>query len=146
LARLRLLSLFAWHQWQLGRQRTAINLLEQALALANQTGYIRSILDVPGLEPLLVESSHPIAAGLLRCIEQENRLDDLARLTPKERTVLELLANDEKYREIADKLNISMDTVRFHVRNIYRKLGVNRRMEAVQHAQIAGIIKKANPV
>ena len=140
LTRLRLLSLFAWHQWRLRNEDSALELLGQALELADQTEYIRGILDTPGLAPLLAETHHPTATRLLRQMEYENQLIDLTRLTPQERIVLELLAKDDKYREIAEALNISMDTVRFHVRNIYRKLGVNRRFEAAQVAWKAGLV------
>jgi len=55
----------------------------------------------------------------------------LARLTPAEREFLDLLANGYAYKEIADRKNISIDTVRSYVRTVYEKLHVHSRTEAV---------------
>jgi DNA-binding NarL/FixJ family response regulator len=55
----------------------------------------------------------------------------LARLTPGERDFLDQLAKGYAYKEIADRLNISIDTVRSYVRTVYEKLHVHSRTEAV---------------
>ncbi|HEY5298047.1 MAG TPA: response regulator transcription factor [Verrucomicrobiae bacterium] len=55
----------------------------------------------------------------------------LAALTPGERDFLDQLANGYAYKEIADRLNISIDTVRSYVRTVYEKLHVHSRTEAV---------------
>ncbi|WNJ20555.1 response regulator transcription factor [Pontibacter sp. G13] len=52
-------------------------------------------------------------------------------LTPREREVLEQLCQGKSYKMIADALFISEDTVRHHLKNIYRKLQVNSKSEAV---------------
>ncbi|MEQ2008198.1 MAG: response regulator transcription factor [Limisphaerales bacterium] len=52
-------------------------------------------------------------------------------LSPREREVLDLLAKGHRYKEIAELLSISFDTVRAHLRNIYDKLQVRSRTEAV---------------
>lgn len=54
----------------------------------------------------------------------------LARLTRREREVLELLADGVDTKEIADRLTLSLTTVRNHVQNILAKLGVHSRLEA----------------
>ena len=54
----------------------------------------------------------------------------LARLTPAEREFLDQLANGYAYKEIADRMNISIDTVRSYVRTVYEKLHVHSRTEA----------------
>ena len=56
---------------------------------------------------------------------------EVATLTRRERESLELLAQGFLYKEIADRLGISLDTVREYVRNIYAKLHVSSRTEAV---------------
>lgn len=53
-------------------------------------------------------------------------------LTRREQELLELLSKGYRYREIADKLFISIETVRTHVRNVYEKLQVNSRTEALK--------------
>ncbi|MBP6311509.1 MAG: response regulator transcription factor [Flavobacteriales bacterium] len=53
-------------------------------------------------------------------------------LTDREKGVLDQLANGLMYKEIAAKANISTETVRKHVRNIYNKLQVSSRMEAIR--------------
>ena len=52
-------------------------------------------------------------------------------LTQREQELLQLLAKGLRYKEIADKLFLSTDTVRTHIRNIYRKLEVQSRTEAI---------------
>jgi LuxR family maltose regulon positive regulatory protein len=53
-------------------------------------------------------------------------------LTEREYEVLELLAQGLRNEEIAAKLVISLNTVKFHVRTIYSRLGVRNRVEASQ--------------
>lgn len=55
----------------------------------------------------------------------------LDMLTTREQELLQLLAQGLRYKEIADKLFLSTDTVRTHIRNIYRKLEVQSRTEAI---------------
>jgi LuxR family maltose regulon positive regulatory protein len=55
-------------------------------------------------------------------------------LTPRERTVLSLLAQGRSKREIAAELYLSFNTVHSHTKAVYRKLGVSSRREAVERA------------
>jgi DNA-binding NarL/FixJ family response regulator len=52
-------------------------------------------------------------------------------LTPRESEILDLLSKGLLYKEIADHLKVSYNTVNNHVRHIYEKLHVNTRTEAV---------------
>jgi PAS domain S-box-containing protein len=61
-------------------------------------------------------------------------------LTPREREVLLLLAKGQGTREIAQNLVISPNTVRNHIQNIFQKLHVHRRAEAVAYAIKHGLI------
>ena len=56
---------------------------------------------------------------------------DLDILTKREKEILEMLSRGLLYKEISDQLSISSETVRKHVYNIYAKLHVNNRVEAV---------------
>ena len=53
-------------------------------------------------------------------------------LSRREQEILGLLSKGFRYKEIADKLFISIDTVRSHAKNIYEKLQVNSRVEALK--------------
>ena len=53
-------------------------------------------------------------------------------LSRREKEIVEELARGYRYKEIADKLFLSVDTVRTHIRNIYEKLQVNSRIEALK--------------
>ncbi|HXI69615.1 MAG TPA: response regulator transcription factor [Verrucomicrobiae bacterium] len=55
----------------------------------------------------------------------------VALLTPGEKEFLDQLANGYAYKEIADRMKISIDTVRSYVRTVYEKLHVHSRTEAV---------------
>ena len=55
----------------------------------------------------------------------------LGKLTPAEREFLDQLSNGYAYKEIADRMGISIDTVRSYVRTVYEKLHVHSRTEAV---------------
>jgi LuxR family maltose regulon positive regulatory protein len=50
------------------------------------------------------------------------------------------LASHLTSTEIADALFISVNTVRFHIKNIYAKLGVHRRADAIKSAKESGIL------
>ena len=73
----------------------------------------------------------PAASGVqLRSAGEQNE-----PLTERELTVLRYLQSVLSNEEIASKLFVSPNTVKTHVRNIYRKLGVGRRREAVRRAR-----------
>lgn len=62
-------------------------------------------------------------------------------LRPREREVLQLLFAGLSNQEIADSLGISEGTVRIHVSNVFHKLGVSRRTEAISAALKRGLIR-----
>ncbi len=86
----------------------------------------------------------PQIARLVISVFQENRVfktgDEKYDLTNREKEVLALLSEGNNYQEIGDTLFISVDTVRHHIRNIYRKLHVHSRSEAVAKAIRKGLI------
>jgi len=53
------------------------------------------------------------------------------RLSPRESQVLDLLSAGYRYKEIGDELGISVETVKFHVKNICEKMHVRNRAEAI---------------
>jgi DNA-binding NarL/FixJ family response regulator len=61
-------------------------------------------------------------------------------LTPREREVLELLSDGLSARQVARRLALSERTVNTHVANLYRKLGVSNRVQAVREAIRLGLV------
>ncbi|MDQ6977144.1 MAG: helix-turn-helix transcriptional regulator, partial [Ghiorsea sp.] len=61
-------------------------------------------------------------------------------LTARENEVLNFIAKGYSYNEIAEAFSLSTNTVRAHIRNIYRKLAVSSRSEAVFEAAHLGFI------
>ena len=59
-------------------------------------------------------------------------MNDILTLSPQERRILVALSFGSLYKEIASDYNISINTVKKHLKNIYRKLDVNKRTYAVQ--------------
>lgn len=66
--------------------------------------------------------------------------EEAAALSTREKEVLFQLAEGNNYQEIADALFISVDTIRHHIRNIYKKLHVHSQSEAVAKAIRKNII------
>jgi len=130
-----------------------LNALQQALELAEPEGYARVFIDEGEPMALLLRqtANRGIAPGyvgqLLAVLEtgtQEQPAIDMSSLveplSAREIEVLELLADRLSNREIAQRLFISLPTVKSHTRNIYGKLGVHNRKEAVVRAQALGIL------
>jgi len=73
-----------------------------------------------------------IARKVVQYFNQRGRADtELGKLSKREREVLDHLAQGVPYKEIADVLALSIDTVRMHIKGIYGKLHVHSRGEAV---------------
>ena len=119
--------------------------LQQALSLAQPHGYLRTFADIgEPLLPLLQEAAQralmpayigkiisamkgkgPLVVGTAQLVEP---------LSVRELEVLRLLVSGFSNRQIAAKLVISLGTVKTHVHNIYGKLEVNNRGQAIQRA------------
>ncbi len=83
-----------------------------------------------------------IAAKVISLLRQqaESKNQDEISISSKERIILENLANGKTYKFIADELNISVHTVRYHIKNIYAKLQANSQSEAIAQAYKKGIL------
>jgi DNA-binding NarL/FixJ family response regulator len=85
----------------------------------------------------VVEGGSPMSAPIARKVVQSLQthrpagVDETAELSPREREVLDGLAEGQAYKQIADKLNVSIHTVRNYIRRIYEKLHVRTSAEAV---------------
>lgn len=133
-----------------GHEREAFAALEHALALAMPSGFIRVFVDLgPRLRVLL--DRMPPKRDLMKYVAQiaaafpkrSAAAEDGALaepLTDRELEILEFLAQRYSNKEIAAKLVISPMTVKRHTINIYQKLFVQSRRQAVEAAQRLGIL------
>jgi LuxR family maltose regulon positive regulatory protein len=144
-----------------GETGRAMDRLERALILAEPRGFYRIFVDEgPAIAPLLYEAQkRGIAPDYVRRLlaafpgdepEQAERLqspvvpfDYVEPLSERETEILELIAEGLTNPEIATRLFLSPHTVKTHTRNIYGKLGVHTRTEAVAKARILGILRSA---
>jgi LuxR family transcriptional regulator, maltose regulon positive regulatory protein len=130
----------------------AMNLLERALALAAPLGFVMTfVCHGPPMEGLLREAvargvSSVYAGRLLAAFStgkparppadtHHQQAALLEPLSKRELDVLRLLASSLTGSQIADELFISLATFRTHTKNIYGKLGVHNRIEAIERAR-----------
>jgi LuxR family maltose regulon positive regulatory protein len=133
---------------------TAVISLEEALRRAEPEGHVRLFLHAgPAVTGLLrsIASRPHATAHARRVLAAADLIDGSPRpattaglglvdeLSPRELDVLRLLRSDLSGPEIARELVVSLNTVRTHTKNIYVKLGVNNRREAVRRADELGL-------
>jgi LuxR family maltose regulon positive regulatory protein len=141
-----------------GNTALAMVALEQALSLATQGGFVRVFVDEgePMLRLLREAASRGLAPEFVDKLLAAFDLTDLAGvgegsprpraqplvepLSERELEVLGLLAAGLSNPEIAQELVIAVSTVRSHLKNIYGKLDVHRRWDAVQRAGELGLL------
>ena len=76
----------------------------------------------------------PMSTRIARMVVSSFKRHPLPELSSREKEVLTELCNGKSYKMVGESLFISQDTVRTHIRNIYRKLEVNSKSEAVAKA------------
>ncbi len=62
-------------------------------------------------------------------------------LSPREQQILDLVARGFTYPEVAEQVRVSLNTIHTHIRNIYGKLGVHNKTEAVFEARQIGLLR-----
>jgi LuxR family maltose regulon positive regulatory protein len=150
-----ILTLQALARWAKNEKEQAVSTLTEALALAEPEGYVRTFVDEgPAMADLLSATLEVRQRGhadpakriparylakLLAALAQENaaagRQLHEPVLSERELEVLALIASGESNQEIANKLFITVATVKTHINNLYRKLGVRSRTQAVARAR-----------
>jgi DNA-binding NarL/FixJ family response regulator len=68
---------------------------------------------------------------------------DALDLTARELTILEALQTGRSNKEIAETLALAEQTVKFHLTNVYRKLGVTNRLEAIRYAHEHDVVERS---
>jgi RNA polymerase sigma factor (sigma-70 family) len=84
-----------------------------------------------GGSPMTTHIARKVVQSFQKSTGQQQAADELSELSEREQQVLDLLAQGLIYKEIADKLSISYETVHTYIRRIYEKLQVRTRTEAV---------------
>lgn len=126
-----------------GNLPLAFQSLERALEIGRAGGYVRVFLDEgERMKDLLnryqQQRKDEFAAGLLTAFGRPARPDQSALIEPltaRELEVLKLLALGMSNPQIAEKLYLSVGTVKTHVKHIYGKLGVDDRVKAAARAR-----------
>jgi LuxR family maltose regulon positive regulatory protein len=131
-----------------GHGAEAVAALDAALSLAEPEGYVRVFAEqgapLAGLLRQAAAEGIGAASRLLTALSTSHALPSghggppsplIEPLSARELEVLQLIADGFSNREIAEKLVLAVTTVKKHASNIYGKLGVRSRTEAVAHAR-----------
>ena len=147
--------------YDLNHRQEALQRFARAVAIARQGGYLLTVANIMKSRPEV------LADGLNWCARQGEDVEFLVRiakisnlprgiwiqfdkdivefgaveLTERERDLLWLLGRGESNKQIARDLAISGNTVSWHLKNIFVKLGVENRTQAVKAAQQLGLMK-----
>ena len=82
----------------------------------------------------LVNGGAPMSSNIAKMVVGSFRKNPNSPLSTRETEVLELLSKGKSYSMIADELFINKETAKSHIKNIYSKLQVNSKAEAIQKA------------
>jgi LuxR family maltose regulon positive regulatory protein len=140
-----------------GDRPAALSALDRALVLAEPEGYVRLFVDegapmaalltaVPPTAPTARYAAHLLAALGETTAQTADQRGLVEPLSARELDVLRLLASDLGGPDIARQMVVSLNTVRTHTKNIYAKLGVNTRREAVTRAGELGLLTRGRGV
>jgi LuxR family maltose regulon positive regulatory protein len=145
-----------------GERARAAQLLDEALASAEPGGFVRIFVDegAPMARLLYEALSQGVHPGYVRRLLAAFPVDEPQQATPartnaagaglaepvseRELEVLSLIAEGLTNQEIAARLYLSLHTVKAHARNIYAKLGVSSRTQAVARGRALGILPPGN--
>ena len=127
------------------KRRSSFDVLNEVLRAVRREGFVRLVLDeAPFIVELLeayvksrnaTEQDH--AAHLLSLLVNAATDHEATKLSKREQQVLEELSKGLPDKVIARNLGVTENTIRFHLKNIFRKLRVNSRLQAVTEANQA---------
>jgi DNA-binding NarL/FixJ family response regulator len=114
---------------------------------AHRFDIVRSLLDLhAGGSPISPSIARKILARMKKggkepVVSAEAEITAVGILTKREAAILDLIARGDSYGDVAKLLSVSVGTVQTHVKNIYGKLSVHSRGEAVFEAQRRGLLQ-----
>jgi LuxR family maltose regulon positive regulatory protein len=121
---------------RLRQQNVSVDYIERILAAFPDTASTTPLPDLRSTNDKREFEAETVAQSP----ESKNQNSLIEPLTHRELDILELLAQRLQNKEIAQKLFISPTTVKTHLKNIYQKLNVSKRLEAVERAKKIGIL------
>lgn len=152
---------------KLNRATEAERIFRETMERAEKGGFIRSVLDqgretvrlLSGLcanlggneayarlrhhcERTLAARSDVPGSHQEQCGSPPAKENAKIPLTPKERDVLTLIARGQSNKEVARNLNVAPETIKTHLKNIFFKLSVDCRIQAVAKAQSLGLVAR----
>ena len=101
---------------------------------AGAAGYITKGANYTELLSALEEidkGGAPMSSKIARLVVQDFHLSHTNPLTKRESFILSMVAEGKTYTQIAREANISKDTAKTHIRNIYKRLQVNKKSDAI---------------
>lgn len=170
LTELRLMGLLIVAYSRSGRTGEAADTMHKVLLKASRSGLIssiveqgpeicmlavdvhRSILRSPGqatvfpyIDKFVAQSECFYGRVLPCCVQSSSSIETtLALLTPRELDVLQVMAEGQSNKEIARTLGVTPETVKTHMKSIFAKLSVDRRIQAISRARDLGLLIPAN--
>lgn len=105
---------------------------------AGATGYLTknsNQLEVIAALEQITNGGSPMSPAIARMVVNSFQRNTNNPFTDKELEVLEMLVDGKSYRSISQSMGVTIDTVRFHIKNIYLKLQVNTKEEAISMAK-----------
>jgi LuxR family maltose regulon positive regulatory protein len=160
-------TLLSIAHFKVNHNTEAERVFREVMARAEKAGFVRSVLDqgaetvklLNGLSATLRGNTdwaklHGHCERLLAAVHKVPGADVTpirtlvgkattgSSLTPKEHDVLTLIARGQSNKEIARSLNVAPETIKTHLKNIFFKLSVERRIQAVAKAQALGLLAR----
>ncbi len=102
---------------------------------AGAVGYLTKSSGEEKLLKALYQANYggaPMSINIARMVVESFQEKKLEELTERENKVLTLLSEGKSYANIGEELNVSLNTIKYHVRNIYEKLHVSNKSEAIK--------------
>jgi DNA-binding NarL/FixJ family response regulator len=110
---------------------------------AGASGYITKSANYMELLSALdeiIRGGAPMSSRIARMVIDNHHINPNSPLTKRETTILQLISEGKTYTQISEELFISKETAKTHIKNIYSKLQVNSKSEALAKATVEKLI------